>query len=339
MGSAYAGKDWGEHGWLQAYGPNSGWIDIDPTYGEAGVVDGTHIVMSIVPDPNKATDLIMFPGTVDANLGQKQIKVELIESKNFSKMLEIKAAPSEEITKQWFDLNFSIKNLSNGFAFAPVLMSIPGGFEWEAKDRIFLLRPNEEKQINNQVLANFSFGENQYITAEYVIISFAEQKRAELKIMRNPLDKILSKIKVSEIVPLIKEKKFVIEIALENTGTEAMEVGFNVTGKNLDLNKNETIGALEKKRFLVTIEDYSLEPYNLKITGKNLFFEKKIVPKDRLPKPVATDQNNKKQSIVEDIAPEPFGISGELMIILGIIFASMAIVLAIRPVLLKKQGF
>jgi len=38
------GVGWNGHAWLESFNPNTGWIALDPTFGEAGLVDGTHIL-------------------------------------------------------------------------------------------------------------------------------------------------------------------------------------------------------------------------------------------------------------------------------------------------------
>ncbi|MDP2974487.1 MAG: transglutaminase domain-containing protein, partial [Candidatus Diapherotrites archaeon] len=41
-GVSYGEGSWGNHAWIDAFNPESGWIAIDPTFGEAGLIDGTH---------------------------------------------------------------------------------------------------------------------------------------------------------------------------------------------------------------------------------------------------------------------------------------------------------
>ncbi|HIH19937.1 TPA: transglutaminase domain-containing protein [Candidatus Micrarchaeota archaeon] len=44
-GWVYSGKKWGPHAWLEAY-IDGHWVPADPTYGEVGMLDGTHVVFA-----------------------------------------------------------------------------------------------------------------------------------------------------------------------------------------------------------------------------------------------------------------------------------------------------
>jgi len=45
-GISYDGERFGLHGWIEVYLPNTGWIGVDSTYGEAGYVDAAHFAIA-----------------------------------------------------------------------------------------------------------------------------------------------------------------------------------------------------------------------------------------------------------------------------------------------------
>lgn len=55
-------EKWGAHGWAEVYFPNYGWIPFDPTYGEFGYVDPTHIILQESVDSEKAATYYEWRG-------------------------------------------------------------------------------------------------------------------------------------------------------------------------------------------------------------------------------------------------------------------------------------
>lgn len=55
-------ENWGAHGWAEVYFPNYGWVPFDPTYGEFGYVDPTHIVLQESVDSEKAATYYEWRG-------------------------------------------------------------------------------------------------------------------------------------------------------------------------------------------------------------------------------------------------------------------------------------
>ena len=282
VGTVFSGDNWGNHAWLQAYNPNGGWMSLDPTYGEAGLVDGTHIAMGFFPDPSDAADTAKLASTAKINLGNKDINVGLIESKPFSGIIEITADNIEAEAMKWFDINFSVKNPNNGFVFSPLFVSVPKDFLSSAREKTLLLGPLEERNISVGVFADSELEENQFLRGSYRISAFSPKTEKELIVRSFLPQKIPAKLVLNEIVPLIRENNLVIEIELENFGTETAEIDFFVESAVTSLKKKETLNGLEKKRFAITIGNYLNESYLLGIKGPGIDFEKEIIPKEEI---------------------------------------------------------
>ncbi|MBS3128005.1 transglutaminase domain-containing protein [Candidatus Woesearchaeota archaeon] len=53
---------WSPHGWAEVYFPEYGWVPFDPTYGQYGWVDATHIKMKESLDPNEPSTTYQWRG-------------------------------------------------------------------------------------------------------------------------------------------------------------------------------------------------------------------------------------------------------------------------------------
>ncbi|MBN1940654.1 MAG: transglutaminase domain-containing protein [Candidatus Diapherotrites archaeon] len=283
-GIVSSGQDWNNHAWLQTYNPNYGWIDLDPTYAEAGLVDGTHIVLGYFPDQSNVRDTVTASMDTNIFLGQKYTRVNVIETKEFSGIVEITTNPLEVETLQWFDLNFAVKNLSNNYAFTPITVNLPEGFVIEEKTKVILLEPNQEKTISTKVYPNIALEENQILTGKYYIEAFAPKKEETIKIVKSAENSIPAKLELIEITPLVQGRMLTISVAIANLGTESGEVEITIKSPSYEFTKKDSVGGLEQKRFTATIPDHKKETFQIIVKGTGMDFQKEIVLKQETQK-------------------------------------------------------
>jgi len=83
--SGYANStlSWEAHAWLEAYVPGYDWIPIDPTYGEIGMVDSSHIIVSKAKDPDDIKDRITTMSTVNLEFLEKEKLFDIISQKSY----------------------------------------------------------------------------------------------------------------------------------------------------------------------------------------------------------------------------------------------------------------
>lgn len=72
VGYANTSQEWGAHAWLEVYMSGIGWISVDPTYNEVGIVDATHIVLEKLKDPRESKDSVTSTNEVDVRFGEKK---------------------------------------------------------------------------------------------------------------------------------------------------------------------------------------------------------------------------------------------------------------------------
>lgn len=71
---------WGPHGWAEVYFPGEGWIPFDPTYGQHGSIDPSHITLMKSPDPSDPTTQFEWAArNIDINTQQSQVSVDAYE--------------------------------------------------------------------------------------------------------------------------------------------------------------------------------------------------------------------------------------------------------------------
>ncbi len=91
-GIVYGGigaKSWQSHAWVEAY-IGSGWVPFDPTYGEIGYVDATHVKFSSVLDAYDLESRIEWaPSSTKITLGQTAYSVEVLETRPMPQLVDI----------------------------------------------------------------------------------------------------------------------------------------------------------------------------------------------------------------------------------------------------------
>lgn len=91
-GIVYGGidaKSWQSHAWVEAYLGDE-WVPFDPTYGETGYVDATHIRFSSVLDAYELESKIEWsPSRTSVALGQTVYSVEVLDTKPMPPLIGI----------------------------------------------------------------------------------------------------------------------------------------------------------------------------------------------------------------------------------------------------------
>lgn len=83
-GIANTSFNWENHAWLEVYIPEQGWIPVDPTYNEVGLVDSSHIIIAKVNDPSQSQDLITASNSVVISFLNKKPSYKINEQKSFA---------------------------------------------------------------------------------------------------------------------------------------------------------------------------------------------------------------------------------------------------------------
>ena len=151
-GISFDGQRFGLHGWLEVYLPNTGWIGVDSTFGEAGYLDAAHIAFVKTSDANKSIDFIattksVNPITIDVELPLPEVQINSVEF--FTNLLEVKIEKPELVKpNELFEVKAVIKNISGENTIFPLEFVFHEDFEQNKNKRLVYFLKDETKTIS-----------------------------------------------------------------------------------------------------------------------------------------------------------------------------------------------
>ena len=156
VGFVYNGEEWGPHSWVEA-AIDGKWIPSDPTFGEAGVIDGTHVVMAYGRDQNDTKLTLLTKGRGD--LGQMAINTEqsaeFLYAEDFSEFfgLDVSYPSSERGSGSRETVSAAVSNKAGKPLAIPLSLSVCTEFRvLDAPSKLVYLKPDEERRVSWNVL-------------------------------------------------------------------------------------------------------------------------------------------------------------------------------------------
>ena len=297
--SGYANStlDWEAHAWLEVYIPNQGWVPVDPTYGEVGLVDASHLKVSVSSDSTDIKDKVTTASNVGVDFGERSFEFKINSQENFedlgySNVLDITLSSEEKMKeKSAFEIKSILKNTSINPIITLTQIYTHDQFELiypKQNNKIVYLEPFEEKEISYfYILPEIS-------SPMYYNYLFTTQLKDVNGFVEIYKDKGIFKDAFFVYEPLYHFKNGVLNIEIEafNYTSQDKEIDINYTYNGKEYITNQVIPSSEsvkiKKEISEDINSLSLviskdyEYSNILIIYDNQIIEKEIItPEDK----------------------------------------------------------
>lgn len=127
---------WQPHAWADVYLPGHGWLSVDPTFGQVGVLDSTHVAMTYGEDQSSAYDLLLTKDEAVSLEANDDLEVSL--SSENPKGAEV----SFSVDNSTYLVDVAIRNTRSEYMFGSYAFLLPDAYGGESYS-ILLLRPGQ----------------------------------------------------------------------------------------------------------------------------------------------------------------------------------------------------
>jgi len=156
VGYANTSQEWGAHAWLEVYLKDYGWISVDPTYNEVGLVDATHIVLEKLKDPHDSKDSVVSTSNVNISFGNKTHAIKNKSVSSFEEKSDIPIIMKIESAKDStqnspYIAKLEIKNTTSKPAIVLIVSQLSKDFTQlypKSKKNVYYLKPYETKTVD-----------------------------------------------------------------------------------------------------------------------------------------------------------------------------------------------
>jgi len=155
-GFVYSGEEWAPHAWVEAQ-TNDGWIEVDPTYNEVGILDASHLRFATGADYSQILEEITVRGPQYDPSGlvlQPHFSINVTDSRPFPALVDLRIdAPREVSAGERALVNATLTNLAGRDLVMP--LDLNPSHELSTQDfanRLVRLRPGENRTVEWQLL-------------------------------------------------------------------------------------------------------------------------------------------------------------------------------------------
>lgn len=237
-------KQWGLHAWLEAYLPSQGWLPIDSTFNEVGMLNATHIPLAYLEDASLFFDQISITSPVSLEFSSeltKELDVKVNSLTEFEGLIEYEIEKKSDYLKS-NELNtqkISLNNSTQNYLFIPVNLYLHPDFSNNEQAKLVMLSPGENKDVSFEYKTPSL--QNNDINYSYVTVVLGNLDTHYLVVEAKETEQKQSKIETRFDSKFFKdENKYTIYIYLDNIGNVDENVKVSFTRVAPDENKSYT---------------------------------------------------------------------------------------------------
>lgn len=228
VGFVYNGKEWGAHAWVEA-DVDGKWVPADPTFGEAGVLDASHVVMAYGQDQND-TKLLLFTSGTD--LGQATIatasSAEFVSAENFSSFYGLDLEYPEEVRGPGSKETIQARVSSNAARAVAVPLSLnvnpDFGFAVLAPaERLVYLKPGEEATVSWPIIYPSALEPNLVYGYPMTLRSLAAERGFSLNASESAEKNSFEGAEITDFSASVGGGVLTLSLLVSNTGTSVLQ--------------------------------------------------------------------------------------------------------------------
>ncbi len=241
-------EPWQLHGWVEAYFPVYGWIPFDPTFGQLGFIDNSHIEYMYSVDVGKSPASLTYDA-VDTNFSIEPpvIITEVIGSTDSApRLLDMKVEPFKSTVglKSYNLITVVLNNTKNFYVPVELTLGMTEGLTYmDSRDRLLLLRPKEAAKeffvlATNATLSDryaYTFPVRVYTATNQSASSSFESKRDFEELSYDRVNALVEQLqKEQTVVNKTQIKDISLECAfIGNQSYQGDRLPFNCTVHNM----------------------------------------------------------------------------------------------------------
>lgn len=309
-GISFDGKRFGNHGWLEAFLPGTGWIGVDATYGEAGYLNAAHIIQGKGKDASEIKNIVVTTHTYEAEPGISSVLtepiVEVISIQFWKNVLDATFETPERLElNESFEIHATLTNQKNTHLLVPISLNTNPDFSVEHPSRIVWLKPLEEKAILWNAVSPVSGQEGYYVSYDMVLRLLDQQKTNSVSVYPEESNNgIGKKIEILDISPFISENGLKIHLIIQNPFLESKTIQFVFVQNNQENLFEETLPPENQTQVELLISSIVPGEIILKISGALEQNYAIMVPEPQSnQEPVVTPQTGAFPSSIPSVEP------------------------------------